>query len=63
LSSISSEDKELAKKKARAEERRLKEDARRKKALASSAVATETVSGHPLEESSSSLLRVQMITS
>ena len=55
LSSISSEDKKLAKKKASAEERRLKEEARMKKALALSAVVTETASGHPLEESSSSV--------
>jgi len=49
LSSISSEDKELAKKKACAEERRLKEEARTKKALALSAVATQTASGDPLQ--------------
>ena len=41
--------------KVRAEERRSKEKARTKKALALSAAATETVSGHPLEESSSSV--------
>jgi len=45
---------ELAKKKACAEERQLKEEARRKKALALSAATTETATGDPLGESDSS---------